>query len=451
MNRLMGVEHGASGQRESVELVTERAAVDDARRVAEAALLDAKQQLSGIETELRKEREAHAERLQTYQDAEQRLTAAFQQVAGTVLDASNERFLTLAKSSIDGVHDKANTDFERRQKAIAELVEPFSRTLGQLDEAVKLSNTDRVSSTAQLLERLAQVDVTSKELRSETGRLVIALKSGVRGRWGEVQLRRVLEMAGLTAHVDFVEQATFADDDGRARPDVVVNLPGGRCLVVDAKVPLDSYLQALDEPDDTQRSKWLEQHAGAVRTHIKALSARGYADMVQQSPDFVVMFLPGDAFLSSAFDIDGELLDYAHGKKVIPVSPTTFLALLMVVQRGWREDVMASSAREIVSLGQELYDRLRTVADHVSHIGKHIDRSVNAYNEAVGSLESRLLPTARKLKRYRNDEKSTLPELKQVDTRPRLLDSPWNLTPQSLESMSSRARRSPSVVTRSPA
>lgn len=394
-------------------------------RALRVTLEEARVDNSRLLAELTKEQEAHQGKLKAYQEAEARLTAAFEGLASNALHTNNQRFIELARRTTEELQKKAGDDFEQRQKAIASLVQPIEQTLGALDDKVQKAEAERIAAAASLLTRLEAVDASTRQVSREAGNLVNALKkSGVRGRWGELQLRRVVELAGLVDHCDFDEQPSLQGQDGRLRPDLIVRMPGRRSLVVDSKAPLEAYLHAQEEASEEKRAEYLAQHAKAVREHLKSLADRRYAEHLETSPDFVVMFLPGEAFFSAAIDQDPELLAASGQNKVVLASPTTLLALLLVVAYGWRQDSLAQNARDIAALGQQFHDRICQLADHLSHVGKHLGQSVEAYNSAIGSLESRLLPTARRLKALHAAGAKDVTELNHVDLHPRALRAP---------------------------
>jgi len=279
-----------------------------------------------------------------------------------------------------------------------------------------------------LIEKLRTLDTAGQDLRSQTARLVDALKRpGVRGRWGELQLKRVVELAGMLDRCDFDEQHTIAgNDDRRLRPDVIVTLPGGKHVVIDAKVPLDAYLKALEAPDEAARQLLLADHARQVRTHLMQLSAKGYASHVHPSPDFVVMFLPGEMFFSAALEQDPSLIEFGIGleQRVIPASPTTLIALLRAVAYGWQQQAMEENARKISELGRNLYESVRVLGGHFEDLGMKLKGSLDAYNKAVGSLEGNVLVKARKFKEYQAaNGGEEIKALEPIDRVPRMLQA----------------------------
>jgi DNA recombination protein RmuC len=302
----------------------------------------------------------------------------------------------------------------------------MARTLSEVDRELKDSERRRIESSAQLLQRIASLDTAGQDLRNQTGKLVDALKRpGVRGRWGELQLKRVVELAGMVRHCDFLEQHTVTDGDGdrRMRPDVIVRLPGGKHVVIDAKAPLDAYLRALDAPDETSRQALLCEHARQVRAHVSQLATKGYAAHVQPSPDFVVMFLPGEMFFSAALEHDPELIEFGVEQHVVPASPTTLIALLRAVAYGWQQEAMEENARKISDLGRQLYEAVRVLGGHFDDLGSRMKSSLEAYNKAVGSLEGNVLVKARKFKELQAANVEDIPALEPVDRVPRMLQA----------------------------
>ena len=395
---------------------------------AAAAWLASRPAQTQLRSELEKHQAVHAERLRSIQDAEAKSRDAFAALSADALKRNNEAFLTLAESRLREARTEATSDIDARKKAIEDLLSPMAKTLDQLDKEIRGAERRQIENGTQLLEKIGSLDAIGRNLRDETKRLTDALKRpGVRGRWGELQLKRVVELAGMIEHCDFEEQQTLDADERRIRPDVIVSLPGGRRVVIDAKVPLDAYLRALEAPDEDARQKLLDDHARQVRAHISQLAAKGYADYVQPSPDFVVMFLPGEMFLSAALEQDPTLIEFGavgNAKRVIPASPTTLIALLRAVAYGWQQDAMEENARKISELGKNLYESIRSLGGHVHDLGSRLKSTLDAYNNAVGSLEGNVLIRARKFKELQaangGDE---IKQLEPIDRVPRMLQA----------------------------
>jgi DNA recombination protein RmuC len=379
-----------------------------------------------LRSELEKDRAVHAERLAAYQDAEAKLRDAFQALSADALKTNNEAFLSLAETRMREARTEAAGDIDARKKAIEDLLAPMANTLEQVDREIKDSERRRVESGAQLMQRIASLDTAGQGLRDETRRLTDALKRpGVRGRWGELQLKRVVELAGMIEYCDFMEQHTMqGGDDERIRPDVIVRLPGGKRIVIDAKAPLDAYLRALEAPDEIARQNLLGEHAKQVRNHISQLSAKSYFEKVASTPEFVVMFLPGEMFFSAALEQDPSLIECGVEKRVIPASPTTLIALLRAVAYGWQQEAMEENARKISDLGRNLYEAVRTLGERFQTLGSRLKSSLEAYNDAVGSLEGNVLVKARKFKELQaangGDE---IKALEPIDRVPRMLQA----------------------------
>lgn len=389
---------------------------------------------SALEKELERERAVHGERLQAYQEAQGALRDAFQALSAEALQTNNRAFLDLAETRLREARTEAASDIDARKKAIEDLLSPLAKTLEQVDREIKESERRRVESGAQLLQRIASLDHAGQSLQTETRRLVDALKRpGVRGRWGEIQLKRVVELAGMLERCDFDEQQTFTGEptgqEGerarRMRPDVVVHLPGGKYVVVDAKVPLDAYLRALEAPDDASRQSLLVDHARQVRAHMTQLSSKGYAAHIHPSPDFVVMFLPGEMFFSAALEQDPVLIEFGAELRVIPASPTTLIALLRAVAYGWQQEAMEENARKINDLGRSLYESVRVLGSHFDTLGGKLKSSLDAYNQAVGSLEGNVLVKARKFRDLQaTSDVDEIGSLEPIDRVPRMLQAP---------------------------
>ena len=378
-----------------------------------------------LRAELDRDRAAHAEQLRGREVSDLKLRETFQALSAEALKNNSQTFLALAETRLKTARAEAAGDIEARKQAIEDLLAPLHKTLDHVDREIRDSERRRVETGAQLMQRIAALDTTGQNLRSETARLVDALKRpGVRGRWGELQLKRVVELAGMLDRCDFEEQQTFNGDDRRMRPDVVVNLPGGKHVVVDAKVPLDAYLRALEAPDEASRQVLLADHARQVRAHLTQLSAKGYAAHIHPSPDFVVMFLPGEMFFSAALEQDPGLIEFGVELRVIPASPTTLIALLRAVAYGWQQEAMEENARKISELGRNLYDSLRVLGSHFDTLGGRLKSSLDAYNQAVGSLEGNVLVKARRLKElHAANDVEEIPPLQAIDRVPRMLQA----------------------------
>src|SRR3954465_10897361 len=393
---------------------------------AVVAWLASRPAVARLQSTLDKDRAVHAERLKAYGEAEAKLREAFQAMSADALKSNNQQFLDLAETRLREARTEAASDIDARKQAIEHLLAPMAKTLEQVDREIKDSERRRVETGAELMQRIASLDTAGQSLRDETRRLTDALKRpGVRGRWGELQLKRVVELAGMIEYCDFMEQHTIqGGDDERIRPDVIVRLPGGKRIVIDAKAPLDAYLRALEAPDDSARFNLLGEHARQVRTHISQLSAKNYFEKVASTPEFVVMFLPGEMFFSAALEQDPSLIECGVEKRVIPASPTTLIALLRAVAYGWQQEAMEENARKISENGKLLYEAVRTLGAHFEQLGTKLKSSLEAYNQAVGSLEGNVLVKARKFRDLQaangGDE---IKALEPIDRVPRMLQA----------------------------
>ena len=349
---------------------------------------------SGLKAQLA----AYDEKVKAFETAEGRLTDAFQNLASHALTRNNQQFLALAKENLERLQSEAKGDLEQRQQAITALLEPMRASLAKVGEEVQRIEGTREQAYGMLSEQVRSLLSTQEKLQTETGRLVSALRRPeVRGSWGEVQLKRTVEFAGMVDFVDFQTQETVDGEEGKLRPDLVVKLPGGKQVVVDSKAPLDAYLAAIEAPNEELRSAALKRHASQVRTHLKKLAAKSYWDQFDNAPEFVVLFLPSEAIFSAALENDPQLIEEGFQQSVLIVTPATLVALLKTVYYGWRQEALAANAREISNAAGLLYDRLRVFAGHLAGIGKGLNSALGKYNEAVASFDTRVLPQGRKL------------------------------------------------------
>jgi len=385
----------------------------------------ARQKTAALDAELQAERRGGAEKLALVEQAQSRLREAFASLSAEALRQNNQSFLELARGSLGQFQERATGDLDKRQQAISELVKPLKESLEKVDTKLQQVEKERVGAYSALDRRLQSVIETEHRLQSETAALVRALRSpNVRGDWGELALQRILEATGMVEHCHFEVKESVTTEDGRLTPDVLVVLPGGKKLIIDSKVPCAAYLDALETASDDTRAIRMKDHARQVKDHIVALSKKRYWSEFDATPELVVMFLPSEALLHAALQQDSTLLDFALHRKVMPASPISLIALLRSAAFGWQQDRIAANAEAISKEGRELFDRIRVLADHFLDLGNSLGRSVDSYNKAVGSLESRALVTARRLKELGVTTDGELPEQVQIEKTPRQFQSP---------------------------
>ncbi|MGH9339940.1 MAG: DNA recombination protein RmuC [Acidobacteriota bacterium] len=412
-------------------LEAKSAAADDLQR----QVGNLRETLSKVQTQLEEERAAAKEKLSLLEDARKQLREAFQALAAETLKSNNESFLELAKATLGEFQQNAKGDLEKKQQAITEIVKPVRETLEKFESRVRDLEKERVGAYKGLSAQVQSLMDLQKELRSETTNLVKALRTPtIRGRWGEIQLKRVVEMAGMVDHCDFFEQETASNEDGRFRADLIVKLPGNKNIVVDAKVPLSAYLEAHETTDEKLRAEKLKEHAGQVRSHLNALGKKSYWDQYQPAPEFVILFLPGESFFSAALEQDPSLIEAGVEQRVIVATPVTLITLLRAVAYGWRQEVLAENAYRISTLGRELYKRIADMTEHWLRVGRSLGTAVQNYNRATGSLESRVLVTARKFKELEAAPlNSDISDLIPVERNVRLLHSEELSAPKAAE------------------
>jgi DNA recombination protein RmuC len=379
-------------------------------------LADLREKHARVTAAVEHERHAAEEKVRLLGEAKQELADAFKALSADALRTNNTSFLELAQSTLERFQTQAKDDLDQRRVAVEHLVAPIKESLARVDGQIQHLEKARSEAYGALLGQVRTLAESQDRLRAETGNLVTALRApAVRGRWGEIQLRRVVEMAGMLSHCDFVEQVTATADDRRLRPDLVVKLPGGKNVVVDAKVPLQAYLEAVDAPDEETRTARLGDHARQIRQHMAKLSLKSYWEQFQPAPEFVVMFIPGEAFYSAALEQDPGLIEEGVSQRVLLATPTTLIGVLKAVAYGWHQETVAESARAVSALGKELHARLATLGDHMAKLGLQLDRAVSSYNQTVGSLERRVLPAARRFSELGADGGREIPILEPVE------------------------------------
>ena len=385
-------------------------------------LSEKRQQLAALEVRHVSDQKNAEEKLALLEQARDQLKESFQALSSEALSKNNESFLNLAKTTLEKYQEGAKGDLDKRQEAINKTVEPVGIALKTFNERVEKIEERRTQTDASLKQQLQQLAESQVQLNKTTGSLVQALRAPqVRGQWGEMQLRRTVEMAGMINYCDFEEQASVETSDGqRQRPDMIIRLPNERVVVVDSKVPLAAYLDALQSEDPDHQKERMVAHARHIRDHIKALSAKSYWTQFDNTPEFVVLFIPNETIFSAALEQDPQLIEQGVLNKVILATPTTLIALLKAIAYGWQQEAIAREAKEIAALGKELYERVSVVTGHFTKLGKSLDQSVGCYNKAVSSLESRLLVTAKKFDALDSASPGPLPEPSLIDQQPSL-------------------------------
>ncbi len=377
-------------------------------------------EIDQVERELKSQEALQQERTAAFELANAKLTQAFAELSNRSLRANSDTFLKLAEQNLEAQQARAKTELTEREKAVEALIKPIRDALDASQKQIAELEKARSEAYGGIRNQLEEMQLNQKSLTQETQNLVKALRRPeVRGRWGEITLRRLVELAGMVEHCDFIEQVHTQSEGQIIRPDMIVRMPDDRELVVDVKTPLDAYLAAAEAEDDAQRDLGLKRHAKNVRGHIRMLSTKAYWGQFEKSPEFVILFIPGDQFLSAALAEEPDLIEYSLSQQIILATPTSFVALLKAVAYGWRQLALADNAKEIRILAEDLYGRLGTFVTHMAKVGRQLDSSVENYNKAVGSLERSVLPGARKFVELGVHPKKTIEKLESVEAVPR--------------------------------
>lgn len=377
-----------------------------------------------LHTTLELERKTHNEKLQALQEAREQLSHTFSALSSQALKHNTEEFLKLATENLRHFQTRAQGDLEQREKAIENMVKPIREALDKTEKQIQTIEKDRKEAYGALNTHLETMARTQSDLQDQTRQLVNALRRPeVRGQWGELTLKRLAELAGMVEHCDFFEQEHVDTEAGRQRPDMIIRMPDQREIVVDVKTPLDAYLSAIEAGDDLTRTQQLQRHARNVRQRVQELSSKAYWSQFKDAPNFVVLFIPGDQFLSAALDQDRSLLEDALRKQVILATPTSFVALLRAVAYGWRQEQLAKNAEQIRKVGEELYQRLANFSGHLQKLGRSLESGLKAYNSAIGSFDARVMPSARKFVELGISPDKAIDEPQQIETGIKAVES----------------------------
>ena len=377
-----------------------------------------------FETQLKEAEKNLQEQKKMLDEATAKLSDTFSALSKDALNTNNQMFLELAKANLEKIISEMKGDFSKKQEAISNIIKPLQETLDKYDQQIRRLEESRQRVYGSLENQLRNLVETHRILQRETSNLVTALRTPqVRGRWGEITLRRVVELSGMSNYCDFTEQSSIELEEGRLRPDMIVHLPNQRTIVVDSKVPLQAYLDAISTSDEQERLAHMRKHASQVAEHMKKLSKKAYWDQFKKAPDFVVMFIPGESFFSAALEINKNLIEEGVRNRVFLATPTTLIALLRTVAYGWRQEQITKNALRIRDLGNAIHERLVRFIENFSKIGKSLEGAIDAYNRSVGTLESRVLVTARKFKELGITEKEPLKDVEQIEKLPRIIES----------------------------
>lgn len=416
---------GRAQAKDSLDIVRQQIAQKDNEILELRRLYDAEsRQHTAMEEQLKAAEKNLAEQKQFLEASRQQFENAFAALSRTALESNNTQFLQLATSTLETLLSEAKGDIGQKQQAIEALVRPLDEALKEYQKQTRALETNLKTDYGSLGEQLRTVTSTTQSLQKATDNLGTALRNPqVRGRWGELTLKRVAELSGMSDHCDFTEQVSIDTDEGRQRPDMIIHLPGGGQIVVDSKVSLEAYNLAVSAASDEERTVQLQRHAAQVKDHVRRLSAKSYWSQFPQAPNFVVMFIPGESFFAAAVDVDRALIEDAMRSNVILASPTTFIALLRTVAMGWRQEQIAKNAETIRRLGADLYERIARFIDHFAGIGRSLEQSIASYNKAVASLDTRLLVPARRLKELGTTAQADIPDVQQIDRLPRAVQA----------------------------